>query len=211
MGKKIIIFLNIFFILFISGFFYLDRQNAITSLIQSLGWVGVILALFLMALLCMTPIPSEGLLLMYLKIYGVFGGTFLGWLGSNLGAIIIFFIVRYYGNFILQRIIKKERYETVNEWVERRGTVGLFIARLLPIPPFAVNYIGSLITSVKFWPYLWTQMVTIIPYYVGTTLVFMGVAKETWYWFLIGGTAISLIWGISYLLNRKLAPTQGTL
>lgn len=187
----------------ILSFFYLDRHNAISSLIKSLGPLGVLPAVFFMALLCMTPIPSEGLVLMYLKIYGVFWGTLLAWLGSNAGSLIIFFIIRYKGQFLLQKLISQDRFETVNQWVNRRGIYGLLIARLLPIPAFAVNYIASLIPSINWWPYLWTQMVTIIPYYVGTALVFLGVAKETWYWLLIGGLAIGAFWSISYLLNRR--------
>ncbi|AFQ43987.1 TVP38/TMEM64 family protein [Desulfosporosinus meridiei] len=194
------------FIFFIVAFFYLDRHNAISSLIKSLGPLGVLLAIFLMALLCMTPIPSEGLVLMYLKIYGVFWGTLLAWVGSNVGSLIIFFILKHYGQFLLDKLISKERFETVNQWVKRRGTYGLLIARLLPIPAFAVNYIASLIPSIKLWPYLWTQMVTIIPYYVGTALVFLGVAKDTWYWLIIGGLAIAAFWSISYFLNRKKIP-----
>lgn len=194
------------FIFLIIAFFYQDRQNSISSLIKSLGPKAVLLAVLLMALLSMTPIPSEGLVLMYLKIYGVFWGTLWAWVGSNLGSLIIFFIIKHYGQFLLERIISKERFETVNQWVKSRGTYGLFIARLLPIPAFAVNYIASLIPTINLWPYLWTQMVAIIPYYVGTALVFLGVAKETWYWILIGGFAIAAFWSISYLLNRKKIP-----
>lgn len=202
----VLILIVALFGLLILAFFYLDRHNAISSLIKSLGPLGVLPAVLLMALLCMTPIPSEGLVLMYLKIYGVFWGTLLAWLGSNVGSLIIFFIIRHYGQFLLRKIISQERIETVNQWVNRRGTYGLLIVRLLPIPAFAVNYIASLIPTINLWPYLWTQMVTIIPYYAGTALVFLGVAKETWYWLVIGGLAIGAFWSISYILNRKKIP-----
>ncbi|AET68411.1 hypothetical protein Desor_2881 [Desulfosporosinus orientis DSM 765] len=207
-GKSHLVILAIgsIFVLLIVAFFYLDRHNALSALIKSLGLLGVLLAVCLMAILSMTPIPSEGLVLMYLKIYGVVWGTLLAWVGSNLGSLLIYFIVKHYGQFLLQKIISKERFEAVNQWVKRRGTFGLFIARLLPIPAFAVNYIASLIPSVDLWPYLWTQMVSIIPYYAGTALVFLGVAKETWYWLVIGGLAIVAFWSFSYLLNRKKLP-----
>lgn len=95
------------FIFFIVAFFYLDRHNAISSLIKSLGPLGVLLAIFLMALLCMTPIPSEGLVLMYLKIYGVFWGTLLAWVGSNVGSLIIFLSLSIMVNFFSISLLAK--------------------------------------------------------------------------------------------------------
>ncbi|NLI91537.1 MAG: VTT domain-containing protein [Peptococcaceae bacterium] len=187
----------------VSAFFYFDRQNAISAVILKLGWSGTILAVFLMALLCMTPVPSETLLMMYLKIYGVIWGAVLSWLGSIVSALIIFFIARQYGQDLMRKVITPERFEIVNGWVERKGTVGLFVARLLPLPAFAVNYIAGIIPSIRLWPYLWTAAISIIPYYVGTALLFMGITMKTWYWLLLGGIGVGAFWAASYLLNRK--------
>ena len=68
------------FVSLIAAFFYLDRRNELSVMIQEWGLGGVVFAILLMAALCMTPIPSEGLVVMYLKIFGTYEGVFLhGW------------------------------------------------------------------------------------------------------------------------------------
>lgn len=191
------------FILLIVAFFYLDRRNEISVIIRAWGLWGVVFAIFLMAALCMTPIPSEGLAVLYIKIYGIYQGIFFAWLGSTLGALAIFIIVRVYGQTLMKRLISPERFKVVDNWVKGKGSLGLFVARLLPIPAFAVNYIASAMPSMKLWTYLWTAALAMIPYYVGTALVFLGVARETWIWLVLGIVALILFWGTGYFLNKR--------
>lgn len=202
--KKIIsvLFLAVI-ILFIVVFFYLDRTNALSAVIQNWGWPGTVLAILFMAVLCLTPVPSEGFLLMLMKIYGVFFGIFLSWLGLMLSTLIIFLIARLYGLKLVEKIMTPERFETVNHWVDQKGTFGLLVARLLPVPAFVVNYAAGVIPSIRLWPYFWTAAVSIIPYYLGTSFLFLGVARETWYWLFFGCLALIAVWAAGYLLNRK--------
>lgn len=191
------------FIVVLVVFLYFDRSSEISAVIQNMGAAGMLLAVLFMAVFCLTPIPSEGVVVLYLKIYGVYLGTFLAWLGSNLSSLIIFFLARYYGQIFFRKIITPERLNIVNRWVEDKGTWGLFIARLLPIPAFIVNYAAGIIPSVKLWPYFWTAALSIIPYYVGTALVYLGVSDQMWIWLMIGGAALIAVWAISYILNRR--------
>ena len=190
-------------VLLIAAFFYFDRRNEISVIIQAWGLWGVVFAIFLMAALCMTPIPSEGLVVLYLKIYGIYQGVFFAWLGSILSAVAIFIIVRVYGQKLMKRLISPERFKVVDNWVSGKGSLGLLVARLLPIPAFAVNYIASAMPSMKLWTYLWTAALSMIPYYVGTALVFLGVARETWIWLVLGIVALILFWGTGYVLNKR--------
>ncbi|KLU60763.1 TVP38/TMEM64 family inner membrane protein YdjZ [Peptococcaceae bacterium CEB3] len=190
------------FVILILAFFYFDRTNQISLMIQSLGPLGLVLAVLLMAAVCLTPIPSEGIVVLFLKIYGVYLGTFVAWFGSCVSALIIFAIARYYGRMFIARFVTAENFKMVDNWVKRKGTVGLLIARLLPIPAVIVNYVAGGLPSIKLWPYFWTAAVSIIPYYIGTALVFLGVSKELWTWLMVGGAAILAFWGIGFLLNR---------
>jgi len=191
------------FILLIAAFFYLDRRNEISVIIRAWGLWGVVFAIFLMAALCMTPIPSEGLVVLYLKIYGIYQGVFFAWLGSTLSAIAIFMIVHVFGQKLMIRLISPERFKVVDKWIKGKGSLGLLIARLLPIPAFAVNYIAGAMPSMKLWTYLWTAALAIIPYYVGTALVFLGVARETRIWLVLGIIALVLFWSTGYVFNKR--------
>jgi len=191
------------FILFVVGFLYFDRRNQISAMIQGLGGFGIAVAVLLMAGLCMTPIPSEGIVVLYLKIYGVIWGTTIAWVGASLSSLVIFVVARYYGQGFIQRLVTPERFKQIDDWVKRKGTLGLFIVRLLPIPAFAVNYVAGVIPSIRLWPYLWTAALSIIPYYVATALVFLGVAREIWTWLIIGGLGLIAFWGVGFAFNRR--------
>ena len=186
-----------------AAFLYLDRRDQLSAIIRAWGAGGIILAIILMGILCMTPIPSEGLAVLYLKIYGAYMGVFYSWLGSALGSLAIFLIARIYGQRLMHKFISPEKVKTVDNWINRRGALGLLVARLLPIPAFAVNYIAGVMPSMRLWPYLWTAAVSMIPYYAGTALVFLGVTREAWKWLLLGSLALIIFWGVGYILNKK--------
>jgi len=194
------------FCILIVAFFYLDRRNQISTVIQAWGAWGAIFAILLMTALCMTPIPSEGLVVMFLKIFGVYEGVLFAWVGSTLSALVIFILVHLYGQTFMQKIISQERFNLVDHWVEGKGSLGLLVARLLPIPAFAVNYIAGAMPSMRIWTYLWTAALSMIPYYVGTALVFLGVAQATWLWLVLGFGALIMFWGIGYYLNKRKSP-----
>ncbi|WP_434510281.1 TVP38/TMEM64 family protein [Desulfitobacterium sp. AusDCA] len=214
LNKKnyIVLFLiMVIFTVLIVLFFYLDRENRLSSLIQNWGLRGIFLSLLLMTALCMTPIPSEGLVILLLKVFGIFAGTLYAWIGSILSSLIIFYLARYFGKSFFQKLITPQRFETVDHWIREKGSLGLLIARLLPIPAFAVNYIAGVMPSVKLWPYIWTAALSIIPYYIGTALVYVGIVQSTWIWLAVGGTAILAFWGISYSLNKRGKPVHNPL
>ncbi|MEL1135069.1 VTT domain-containing protein [Desulfitobacterium sp. THU1] len=182
-------------------FFYLDRKNELSSLIQSWGIGGIFFAILIMAALCMTPIPSEGFFILLLKIFGVFWGSLYSWLGFILSNFAIYYLAHYYLKDFFRKLVTPKLFESVDRWIEDKGTLGLFFARLLPLPAHTVGYIAGVMPSVKLWPYVWTAAITIVPYYVGTALIYLGVAKSTWIWLLVGATALLVIWGISYFLG----------
>lgn len=206
MNKKnytILFLIIVIFIALIVLFFYLDRENKLSSLIQNWGLGGILLSILLMTALCMTPIPSEGLVILLLKVFGVFAGTLYAWIGSILSSITIFYLARYFGKSFFQKLITPQRFDSVDHWIRQKGSFGLLIARLLPIPAFAVNYIAGVMPSIKLWSYVWTAALSIIPYYIGTALVYVGIVQSTWVWLAVGGAAILAFWGISYSLNKK--------
>ncbi|MEQ8154243.1 MAG: VTT domain-containing protein [Clostridiaceae bacterium] len=189
--------------LFTAAFLYIDRGNEITDLIQTWGTGGIFLAILLMAGIFMTPIPSEGIIVLYLKIYGVYLGTLYSWIGSIISTLAFYFLARKYGQKLMKKLITQERFEAIDDWVENKGTFGLLIARFLPIPAFFVNCIAGTMPSVKFWEFIWTAAVAIIPYFLGIALVFTGVASGSWKWIVFGVIVEAVCLSAGYFITRK--------
>ncbi|GMA60514.1 VTT domain-containing protein [Alicyclobacillus fastidiosus] len=181
---------------------YLDRHHKVSQLIRSWGAFGIIIAIVLMLIWCLTPIPSEGLLVIFLRVYGVGWGTAYAYLGSTLSALIIFFIARHFTKIWLSRATSHERFEQVNRWVKDWGSLGLLVARLLPVPAFVVNYVAGMVPAVNLWNYLWTAVVAIFPYYLGVALVFQGVSGN-WIYILIGVIPLAVVGFVGLLIRRR--------
>lgn len=173
---------------------YLDRDNQVSLWITSLGPLGVILAVLLMALVCLTPLPGEFLLLMDMRVYGVWSGIGVGWIGSIVGSLVAFILSRSVGRTLIERFVTPVQIQMVEAWVIKSKTIGLLAARLLPIPSSAVNYALGLLHTVSLWTYLWTGAVTAVPYYACTGLVYVGIFQRWTIWSVVGLLAIGAAW-----------------
>jgi uncharacterized membrane protein YdjX (TVP38/TMEM64 family) len=164
---------------------------------------GICIVIVVMALICVTPIPSEGLLILILKIYGTWFGILYAWFGSLASTLLVFMIARYVGANVLQSLITPQRFSQVDRWIQRRGTIGILIVRLLPIPGFLTSYILGTMPSIRLWAYVWTAAISIIPYYVGVTFIFLGIFSHGVHWIAIGMVGLALLWGATYYAKKK--------
>lgn len=189
-------------VLMVGVLLYLDRDHRISNIIQSWGAMGVIIGILLMLVWCLTPIPSEGLLIIFLRVFGVVWGTAYAWLGTTLSAVVIYFIARHFTRSMLGRVSAHERFEQVNLWVRDWGGIGLLLARLLPVPAFIVNYVAGMIPAISLWTYVWTAVVAIMPYYLGVALVFQGVFGN-WIYALIGLIPLGIVAIVGLVLRKR--------
>lgn len=181
---------------------YLDRHHRISDIIQSWGVLGIACGILMMVIWCLTPIPSEGLLIIFLRVFGLVPGTAYAWMGSTISAMIIFYIARHFTRVMLRRVTSHERFEQVNIWVTRWGSGGLLLARLLPVPAFIVNYVAGMIPATGLWSYTWTAVVAMTPYYVGVALVYAGVFGN-WIYVLIACVPFGAMAWVGALLRKK--------
>lgn len=192
-------------IILIVLFFRFDQSNDLTRLIQRTGALGIFVAIFLMAMFSILPVPSEFLMIIILKIFGVVLGTVLSFGGTMIAAIVTFFIARRFGRRMLPSFIPMRRVDDIASWIGRRGVVGLILVRIIPFPFIVVNYTAGLIRTVKASDFIWTSAVGGIPYYLGAALVFLGVSKKYMTWLIVGGVALVCIWIAGYIFNRHVS------
>jgi|GEM_PF-527473 len=185
------------------AFFYWDRNNRFGRIVQSSGALGIVASILLMCLFCIIPVPGEFLLVLNMKVFGVWWGILYSWLGSMLGSIAVFLLARYIARDLLAMFVSGKQMRSVETWVGHRGVLGLILARVIPLPFIVVNYTAGIVRTVSTWNFIWTSAVGGVPYYVGAALVFLGVSKKYIVWLVLGGTALLAIWIAGYLYNRS--------
>lgn len=78
--------------------------------------------------------------------YGLLKGFLYSWIGSSLGSILVFLIIRRLGNKrIFRKIRKNKQVIKVTTWVERHGFGPLFLLLCFPFSPSSViNVVAGL-------------------------------------------------------------------
>ncbi|RDW19921.1 TVP38/TMEM64 family protein [Oceanobacillus chungangensis] len=78
--------------------------------------------------------------------YGLLQGFLLSWLGTSIGSIFVFFILRKLGHTkLLSKVRENKQVTRITSWVERRGFGPLFLLLCFPFSPSAViNVVAGL-------------------------------------------------------------------
>ena|GEM_PF-5018380 len=184
------------FLLSIIAVLYLNAHPQTVLHLRNYGILGFCTAILAMTVFCLTPVPSESLLFVLLKVYGIMWGVLGGWTGLLLSNVIIFFVVRRMGARWLPQRAYPQWFQASQRIVVNTGRRGLLISRLLPIPAFFSSIILAFMPVVGFFDYLWTSGISVIPYYTGMIFIFKG---------LTGAVLVWLPVGLCFLLGVSLA------
>lgn len=182
--------------------FYVNRHHHLSHLMQSYGSTGVLAAILIMAMMCLTPIPTEGLLLVYFNVYGALMGILYAWSGYLISTLIIFVISRYIGTNFIRNRVSQTRFETVNGWIGEKGIFGILIVRILPIPAFIVNAVLGTMPSISFTRYFLTAAVAIMPYYITSSSLYLGITGANYKTLFIGIALMIIMWLIGLKFKK---------
>jgi len=149
--------------------------ETVRSEIESLGLAGPLLILVLALMHAVVFYPAEIVDAAAGLVYGFIPALLLmmgGWLLSGL---VCFAIGRSVARPLLDRWFGVERFERVEERIERGGAKVLIGARLIPIFPFSIVSYAAGAARVPVWRFIWTTTVgylpiTAISVYFGTQL-----------------------------------------
>ncbi len=168
--KKIALFLLIALIVFFSPFrtqFSIEEAgdfirsiqgNPSAPLIYIMIYIGgVVLAL-----------PGIALTLLAAPIFGFWQGLLLVIIGSNIGCQLTFWISRWLGGDLIQKIIRADTFlEKASKQIEKNGLIFMLYVRLIPLFPFnGINYLSGL-TKIRYRDYAIGSLVGMLP---GTTV-----------------------------------------
>ncbi|WLD94825.1 TVP38/TMEM64 family protein [Alkalihalobacillus sp. AL-G] len=139
--------------------------------------------------------------------YGFFWGVLFSWIGTALGSIIVFHIVRKFGQQRFIRFIAKHhKTQSLLTWVERKGFGFLFLLYCFPFTPSSLINVVSGLSKVSPFTFILAVslgklvMVFFISY-IGHD--FFSIIHEPVKMIIIG-SVIVVLWLLGKILERKL-------
>lgn len=188
---------------------FLDAVSGDTGSVRSdlreLDAVGVLLVVWLSMIHVVVFYPAEILDAAVGFVYGFGPGLPLVmacWVGSGLLA---YAVGRHAARPLLYAILGEERFERIEELIDRGGVTFLLAARLVPIVPFSLLGYACGAARVPIWRFTWTTAVGYLPItayftYLGSRLEGFSI-EDPIVWIGAVGLLLALL-GVRYVVPR---------
>jgi uncharacterized membrane protein YdjX (TVP38/TMEM64 family) len=183
--------------------------NSFETWVKGMGAAGMLLyaAVYVAAVLLF--VPGIVLTLGAGFLFGLGWGIAVVSVASTIAAALAFLIARYLARGAVERLVRKNpKFAAIDRAIGKEGWKVVALLRLSPLVPFSLsNYLYGL-TSVRFFPYVATSWVAMLP---ATVLyVYLGAAGRTigekaprspWEWVLLGA-GLAATAALTVLLTR---------
>ena len=174
----------------------------IKGYVDSFGKFAPIVYIIMFALIPLTLFPDSILAIAGGLVFGLFRGYIYTTIGALIGGTISFFISRYWGRDVVKKLTK-EKLDKIENMINNRGFVIVFLLRLIPLFPFDVISYGSGLTSIKYKDFLLATFFGTIP----GILVFTNLGAESVNIgsnsFYLSISALILLFVVSIFLKNK--------
>jgi uncharacterized membrane protein YdjX (TVP38/TMEM64 family) len=164
------------------------------------AWLPLVI-IGLMVLHTFVPVPAEILALAAGMALGPLWGFVTIWVGAMLGAFVGFFLIRTFGQPLVQRLAPPRRLEHVQRWFGHVDVPILLAVRLVPVLSFnLINFVLAL-TQVTWWRFTWTTGIGIAP--ITGFMVVFGAHLDDWRVLALMTLAALLIGLGGYVILRR--------
>ena len=152
-----------------------DVADVKTYLLSFGLWAPVVSFLLMIFQSVVAPLPAFLITFANAGLFGWIPGAILSWSSAMAGAALCFFIAKYFGREVVEKLTSKAALNSVDGFFNRYGKYAILIARLLPFISFDIVSYAAGLTSMKFWPFFWATGLgqlpaTLIYSYVGGML-----------------------------------------
>jgi uncharacterized membrane protein YdjX (TVP38/TMEM64 family) len=195
-----------FFFELIALFQSLDIEN-IKAYILSFGMLAPLVSFALMVFQAiLAPLPAFLITFANAALFGWVYGAALSWFSAMVGALLCFYIAKFLGRDVVEKLTSKMALESVDAFFERHGAYAILIARLLPFISFDVVSYAAGLTSMRLGSFLIATGVgqlpaTLVYSYAGEMLT--GGAKTVVYGLLILFAVSILVYLIKRVYRAK--------
>lgn len=170
-AKGYIVLALIILVLLLANYYLPDFRNFtsptfVREYLLGLGNWGYLVYVILFLLSIPLPIPSTPVAIAGGYVFGIIVGTLLTLLATVIGASIAFYLVRYYGEPLLEKMVSKHHIQHFMHIFKKRGINGALIAYAVPVfPSDSINFILGL-SRIKYHAFLLIVIVGSLPRYV---------------------------------------------
>ena len=177
MNKKLAIRLLVLIILTaaaVYGFIHYDLylffkdKNKLANFIKDQPYDELVFILIQIVQVVAAPIPGEVSGFIGGYIYGPVWGTLYSTIGLTIGSWLAFMLARYFGEPLLEKVVKKEVFEKFDHFMEHRGLLVSFL--LFLIPGFPKDYL-CYIMGVSRIPVLTFVIISTVGRFFGTMML----------------------------------------
>lgn len=166
--------------------------TAMKSYILSFGiWAPIASFSLMIFQSVIAPLPAFVITFANAALFGWVKGALLSWSSAMCGAALCYWIARYYGRSVTERLTSRFALEEVDRFFERYGKYTVLIARLLPFISFDVVSYAAGLTSMGFGEFFWATGLGQLP----ATLVYSYVGD------LLVGSVKTVVFGILSLVS----------
>ncbi|MBM4762971.1 TVP38/TMEM64 family protein [Bacillus sp. B15-48] len=116
---------------------------------------AIVSALLMVFQSVIAPLPAFVITFANGLLFGWFYGAILSWSSAMLGAVICFYIAKFLGRPVVEKIVTKKALDWWDQFFGKYGKHSVFLARILPIVSFDLVSYAAGVTSIRFWQFFW--------------------------------------------------------
>lgn len=138
-------------------------------------WAPLVSFLLMIFQSVVAPLPAFIITFANASLFGWVKGAILSWSSAMVGAALCFYIARFLGRAVVEKLTLRTALEKVDHFFKQYGKYAIVIARLLPFISFDIVSYAAGLTSMGFWPFFIATGIgqlpaTIIYSYIGGML-----------------------------------------
>ncbi|MGW1455847.1 TVP38/TMEM64 family protein [Salegentibacter agarivorans] len=163
-----------------------NDEERITQWVSQFGWLGpTILILAMVAQMFLIVIPSVALMVVSILAYGPVFGSLIIFAAIFTASSVGYFIGRYFGPVIVQKLIGPKNENKIEEFIEDYGFWAVIVTRINPfLSNDAISFVGGIL-KMGYWRFIGATLVGIAP----LTIFIAIIGKST------DGLKTGLLWG----------------
>lgn len=186
-----------------------DDNERIKSWVDNFGWFGpVVLVLAMTLQMFLLVIPTIALMVVSVLAYGPVWGSMIILISVFVASSVGYFIGRYFGPVIVDKLIGHKTERKIGEFIEDYGFWAVIVTRLNPfLSNDAISFVGGIL-KMGYWKFIGATLLGIAP--LTLFIAVIGKTTDQLKTGLLWGSIVSLIlFGLYVFWDRKKRKSKG--